>query len=120
MLRNTASVVFDGLLCSIEGEDYHGKDFTVEFKAGFTSMSFQVPIVSDSPETPEGDENFTLSIAYVNPDSRVDIETPNMTLVLITDISKCVCVGWVSIVHCILTLIGCLSCSRGLAERSCQ
>lgn len=84
------------MLCFIEGEDYHGKEFTVKFETGITSMSLQVPIVSDkvtSQEPQEGDEYFTLNISYVDPDTRVGIETPNVTLVLITDIRKCGCVG---------------------------
>ena len=111
------------MLCFIEGEDYHGKEFTVKFEVGITSMSLQVPIVSDkvTPQEPqEGDEYFTLNISYVDPDTRVGIETPNMTLVLIRDIRKCGCVGCVNIVHCILTLIGHLSCSRGRAEWYCE
>lgn len=75
--------------------DYHGKVFEVKFEVGITSMSFQVPIVSDKyiDQMPEGDENFTLNILKVNPETRVGIQTPNTTLVLIWD-SECGCVGW--------------------------
>ena len=88
------------MLCFAEGVDYHGKEFVVKFEASIISMSFQVPIVSDKVQTPaEGDENFTLGISNVEPDTRVGIGTPNMTLVLILDSSKCWCTGWHSALH---------------------
>ena len=86
-----------GTLCFAEGLDYHGKVFEVKFEVGITSMSFQVPIVSDKhiENMTEGDEDFTLHILQVHPDTRVGIETPNTTLVLIMDSEcGCGCVGW--------------------------